>query len=448
MQKINNPFFGVMFFITIFLIRRLPFLINFSTPFVGRDTAGYFMKSELLVENVFISFGIYPPGFPVFIKLVQLFTLNPYWIIFSQIIITLSVSLFLIKLFYKYYQNVAFILTLLLSLYLTDSLSLLNDFSLLTDSLYMSSLLLVFGGVILVFKRGKDIDYCFLSTILFLPAIFRSNGIYIYFIFFLILFFFLIKKESFKKYLFFILPFLLLNFSWSAYNWKTENIFFPSNPERIMGRITNIDEPDKFNPKKNSEPKFIKHRIKLIKEYIGSPIQNREDVYSYYAINNYERLYLNRNQYFSFSEKEKVIFPVLLNVYNEPSEKHSNYYKKLKNEETDFVMKINNVYNYFYNIFMINYLWVFLFLISFFMAIYLIIKNKFKDNELSIILILSLMQILSIIVLSLAHGRALPRYIHVSEFAIYFTPILLFYYLYKKRCFNKFFFKTKTLFFK
>ena len=446
MKHIRNPFIGYILFILFFLLRRIPFFLSIPVPFIGRDTLGYYFKAEALAENFFIPFGIYPPGYPAFISFIHVFTTNPFWVILVQVIITLIISLYVLHLFYKYYPSIALLLCVTFIAFTSDTLTVIIDFSLLPDCLYRNSLVLIFAFTVLAIKENKAKFWGLLSTSIMIAAAMRSNGIYAYFIIFLTPLYFMRNSQSKSKYYMFLLPFLMINILWSTYSLKADGIFLPGNTERIYTRLKLMNKtPDEYTWKNNSEytlknenenKSFLKYRLKLMKENVGSAVQDRNEIYTYYATSNFENLYLDRNTYFNHQSIEAKLFSTLLADYNTLENKHHDYYNKLKTNNLDVLDHLNIFYNKIHNILFSNYIWVFIFYSSFLAMLYLIIRFNAMDKELFILTITGLIHVLAVIVIALAHYRTLPRYIHVSEFAIYLFPIIFIHYIRKLKTTN------------
>ena len=227
-----------------FAFSRLPFFIWMPIPIVSPDTFDYYSVVREMMNGSFKGFGLLPPGFIIFLYAMEVIFTRTFYILLIQNLLSFSVCIFFISVVSKYYKKSAIPVAIELSIYMMDSYSQRFDFSFLTESLYRNSLIILAGLMILILNSHRKIYWIIFSVFLIFPPLFRSNGLYIYFLLLFVLIFLLTNKFTLKHYLLLFLPIVILNIGWSAFNYSTENRFFPGNPGRLNS-VINIMYGDK-----------------------------------------------------------------------------------------------------------------------------------------------------------------------------------------------------------
>jgi hypothetical protein len=225
--------------ISAFLFMYLPFY--FYTPIIamGYDAFDYFFCVEQMNNGKLPAFDFLPPGFPVFVWLIGFLSKKIITVIIVQnIIFILSCFLFLYALnkYMKLGVGLIFI-SLSLAIFIMDPFSVMLCTALWTDTIYISSLIIVSSLLIVaVFSKNATAWIVFSISLIF-PAVIRSNGVYIYFIPIALLIFMIVNKYEKKFYRYLLIPFLSLNLAWAIFNWQAYGLFFVSNPIRILNGI-------------------------------------------------------------------------------------------------------------------------------------------------------------------------------------------------------------------
>jgi len=417
----------------VFILVRIPYFTYLPLPFIYPDTYDYFSIVEELMNADFKGFGLLPPGFIILAYLNELFYSKVFGIIIIQHTVSFFAGLFLILVFWKCFRLYSILFAITITVFLSNSFSLIDDCSLLTESLYRSSILIVTGFFILTIKSNKTIYLLLFSISLIFPSIMRSNGIYIYFLL-LIVFSWLIYNKIIlpKKYLALLLPIFFLNLLWSIINFHYEGSFFPGSLNRILLVSKNITDKSTLH-KQTSEVKTLTQRNLIeFKKYSLTITYSKSSFYHLFLKENHEKFFVSMHDPSMKKNDWKNTISIDLRklVYKE-------YYTEEKNKFGNFlqnypIFDYKNMWQYpliiFYHfftwlssVFFNNYVWV---LLYFLCIAYLVIRPfvfSFEYEGFIILLGILMMHLLSIAVITIAHGRFVPRYAIVSEVFIYFT---------------------------
>lgn len=237
---------SILFFVIAFCYSHLPFFLYTPIIFIGWDALDYFYCLEQIYNNELPRFDYLPAGFSLFVWFVFLFSKKILSVVIVQTLIFFFSSILLIFTFYKYLnlRLGLYFVSIALSIYAADAITLRFSTSLMTESIYVSSLMLLCSLLMSALYSQKKIFWILFSVCLILPGLIRTNGIYVYFLLPCLLAYLFVNNYEKKYYYFLSFPFIILNLLWATYNWKTYNMFFISNPARI------IEGVEKFFPEK------------------------------------------------------------------------------------------------------------------------------------------------------------------------------------------------------
>ncbi len=452
-SKINykNKLILSFLIITIsFIFSRAPYFLWMPLPIITFD--GFMMYSVAydILHGNFIGFGIYPPGYILFIVLTEILNFNLYTILFIQSMVSFLSCLFLIYATYKYYRKLAIYASIALSVYMIDSATLWSDISLLTEPFYRDSIILIIALLIIALNSQKRITWIYFSLSLSLPSIFRPNGMYIYFIIPILIIYFYLNHKKFQYYLLLIAPIFFLNIAWSVFNYSSEGFFSPGNPGRlkIMNEIT-------ITEIKSNPSTAIKEKCKLFTQLVSCFADQRADFYfsilpeldkKYYKediIHNTATYYWPKSTAPGFSEiwysnnilrnttkyfmipPSKDIEKMIYKEYYTYSNPYKDYSERFVLEKThNNWLLLWHYYYLFHGYFFNNFIWLILFTTTFLYVSYNLIKSRMRDNIFVFLFILCLIYIMAIFSLAI-FGWLHLRYIQVNEFVVYLTIAFL-----------------------
>ena len=275
--KVNSKLyiaFAIILFA--FLFSRLPYFLWMPIPCFEPDTFDYYAIVRDLIQGSFKGFGILPPGYILFLFLMELLFKKTIYILIIQNLISLTACLFLIAVISKYYKKVVIPAAIAMVIYMMDSYTLWYDFTFLTESLYRNSLIIISGFVVLLLNTNKGKYWIIFSVLLLFPPLIRPNGLYIYFLLLLFMIYMFMNKYAFKYYLYLLIPFLILNIAWSEYNYKTEGKFLPGNPKRIKSIINEaVSLPNASTNNNQNINQFISEKTNVFCDLVTFFAQGR-----------------------------------------------------------------------------------------------------------------------------------------------------------------------------
>lgn len=293
----HSLFISFSIVIVSFLFSRLPFFLWAPIPEFFPDTFDYFYYIERLKEGILPSFEYLPQGFGFFVHIVGLISNKIIAVIYAQNIIILLSSLYFIKVINKHYSNLSILCSIGLSIYLMDSYVIRLDTGLITESIYTSSMILICGLFINAVNSKNKIKWLLFSASLILPAIIRSNGLYIYFLPFWLIFYMVINKYSFKFYLYLLLPFISLNLIWMIYNRIVDNNFhipYSARIDKVYKSEISIEENNKINFLNKTTPiTYKQHKFNLFINYLFNIRHTKPQFYYTFINDRYRNLYIN-----------------------------------------------------------------------------------------------------------------------------------------------------------
>ena len=414
-----------------FAFSRLPFFIWMPIPIISPDTFDYYSVVREMMNGTFKGFGISPPGLSIFFLVMEFICTKTFYILIIQNLISFSVCIFFISVISKFYKKLAIPVAIALSIYMMDSYSLRFDFSFLTESLYRNSLIGVAGLMILILNSQKKIYWIIFSVFLIFPPLFRSNGLYIYFLLLFILIFLLVNKFSLKHYLLLFFPIVILNIGWSAFNYSTENRFFPGNPGRLNSVIHKIYSDNSKPVAKSATLESIKSKATLFVEFSTYVSHDRPQFYYTILVDAYKQFYVSDIIHDTAYKRSDWTLPVdtplrkltLKEFYTEPN-KYAGVISDFEQASSHSLwLKTFNVYYKVHSFLFNNFIWILLFIAIYFISLLQLIRSRFKNKNAFLLFCLVNIHFLAILSLTF-FGWFQERYIQVSEFVVYLTIAL------------------------
>lgn len=444
-----------------FAISRLPFFIFFTIVGYHPDTPVYFMALEGIYHGELPKFGNVPPLYPLFLYFLGLMSDNVLIYAYVQVFFSISSSLFLIYIFSKYIPKLTIPVSICLSLFFISSHSIVFDTTLVTESLYVSSWIALFGCFIWIVNSNRKICWILFSTLLSIPLLLRPNGIIVFFFLAIVLGYIFLSKRN-KKLIFpLLIPFTTIVLTTLVYTYITLGTILP---DRVLNYVRSnkistyniaidsyqgdevpytIDEYREVKKVKVKKDK-LQHRKRglLINNlvflnsisYESIPFYDKELFYRYDLF--YQKNYLDRIH----SSNPNVIVP-MSEAFK--SRLYKNYYLSLPDLDfarcCDVVNNPNSLmnksimfksYNWIYkNIFLRffrNKLMLLALGISLAFTIFILVKSKFSDKvALYSIFLYSLLLLTSMLTSISGHNPGGMRYTYSTEFIFYISLVFI-----------------------
>lgn len=418
---------SLLIYSLVFWLWRLPFLIWLPIPEFGPDAFDYFALVKALRDKTPLTYSIdLPLGFPAFVYFATLISSKALFILCLQFLLKYCAGLFLIYTCWKYYRWQAVLVSIILSVYITDSISLRYDTCFIPDSLYNSFLLTTIALLIHSVKAPAASTLALLSVSMFLVAFTRSNGFFIYCIIPLMLPVLLPDAQRVWKYSALIIPALLLHATVFSLKTSSEILYTGNN------RINEVISRETQSLEAASGKSYLMSKFSLAKEYV---LMN--DVPSYYFSllpERYRQLYvydqIHDPGYKMFDWTTAIPDDLRRFVYREYYEQPSLLKQNQNMMDISFAysnpwfMMIHLLYK-IQSIIFRNLLWHVAGVALMIAGVRVYFKSAFTDKDAWLLFVLPVIHFASLLVVVIGHGAMQYRYSHVTEFLLYLAPVFL-----------------------
>ena len=241
----------ISFFLVLCILVRIPFYTHFFVPEFDPDSFDYFNYSFLINHSAFHEIGKLPidlpPGYPVFVSFLSLFTNSAAGLIYGQLFIYLAACVALLFELSNW-GRVSFLLGAIGLLFFSiNSYTITYESALITESLYISSLIILTAAVFRGLRMPSKTNMAWQAIAIILPSFIRPTGLSQYFLAAVFAFYFY-KKAGAAKLGYFIAPLLLLSVIWASWNYCTSGIFLPGNYKRIIAACHIKASPQYLDP--------------------------------------------------------------------------------------------------------------------------------------------------------------------------------------------------------
>jgi hypothetical protein len=203
-------YFSFLIFLLPFLVTRLPFFLNYPVVHFDPDDAGYYQLVDQMNKGFWPHPAIRTLGFPLFLKLVFLFSDRNFSVVAVQHLLTLFSCGLFIFVFYRLYGDRKFIPPLTaaaLAAYATSCVHLAGDCTLLSDSLFANLVLLSLAGLAAGIGHRRGTPFLFASLAMGAAILVRPAGIFFLVVYLAVLAFLLINRLPRRTLLAFLVPF-------------------------------------------------------------------------------------------------------------------------------------------------------------------------------------------------------------------------------------------------
>ncbi|MBF0319673.1 MAG: hypothetical protein HQL01_07720 [Nitrospirae bacterium] len=253
--------FGVV--IVSFLITRLPYYLYYPVVSIEPDTIGYLEIVEQIDKGMLPSLYRRTPGYPLFIKLIFLFSNKLFSVVIAQGMLALISSLVFVWAIFKTYRNLTISASIALAAFISSSIYLELEVSILSESIFVSVLVLSFAFFILSLKLKKSVYFILFSTASAYAIYIRPAGIFLIVIFALTLIYVITNRYARSNLAALALPFTSLLLVLAIYNLFTFHTFSLSNYGEITALILNatlMEQDDGYSKELNEAIKKIRDR--------------------------------------------------------------------------------------------------------------------------------------------------------------------------------------------
>lgn len=259
----------------VFLLTRLMYYLYYPVVDISADSASYCAIALKMLDLSFPLFDMRTPGYPFLLTFVFLISKNFILTYVFQSLIALFSALFLYRTICRYYTSEALYFAAAISVFITSTFFLVLEFSVLSESLFVSFIMINCSYLLRSLKDNRTSDWILFSVTAAILIIIRPAALFLIPVIFVILVFFIINKYDIRKYTSLILPMTVLILSMCAYNYFTLKKFTISPVGDLSFFATTIlymEESPDYPPEINSAIKITLDSIpKKERAYVKDP---------------------------------------------------------------------------------------------------------------------------------------------------------------------------------
>ncbi len=408
-----------------FIVSRILFLI---CPFVeiSYDSIEYSNFFDLYLSQGKLPPNDYTPlGYPFLVKCISLVSNSVYVIIGLQMLIDYLVCALVLFSISKFYRPTYSILTsIALSFFILSPNNVYYDVSVLSESLYNSSLVFIVASAIWAVNSKEKWAWQLLSLSLALPVLFRPNGLFtVILIFFAISYLFFNARKTIYV---FATPFLSIWLLLSAYSYFANGEFSVISSKRVKGSTATTAGKKRIE---QASEEIVFRFIKRIAPHYNHFNNQRS---FYHKLEDLKRKYIDQQYVKKVSETEEFFFP-LTEVEKKRAFKEfydTTHLKQLAQKQQTitqgFFFKIFDFYQLkFESKFVTNYIWQWIMVLAFMYSFFILIQTRFTNATAFLLFFVIAINIGTNLISILSTQRQLPRYEYPAEFLFHLSIVFL-----------------------
>lgn len=433
-----DAWIGALAFLFVVFFTHAPFFLFIPVPGISMDTFNYFWFAKEIFDGqlpVVNQPHDFPWGYPFFLYALKALGGNILNIVLAQTFIYALAGLWLIRQFSKVVPLGGCIAALGLILYTFQPYTIRHNLTLYMESLFTSTLFLLFGSVAMFFRAKQTIAYFMIIFSAFILMLIRPNGILMLAIPILILLVEAVRRNrEVGYYIFIILGFLTLN---ASFNYHFKGKFEIGDSDRIKKVVGRFAE------------RFGIYKRDVSGKIIVSPMQNPKEMIKAYVSNIYTSkpsfyFSLQRMNYEYVVKKEMAKDTALkmfdgrayvdayapglrlfvFDGYNPDNYSAEIFSERLKYDsvkQKSYWLKAVHFAYELLNKSKVLLLLYLVFFLTFGYHVYKWFKQLGNSNE--IIIGCGLIHLINLISLPFIHNQFQARYIHVTEFVVILIAI-------------------------
>ncbi|MBF0458500.1 MAG: glycosyltransferase family 39 protein [Nitrospirae bacterium] len=254
--------FGIV--IVPFLITRLPFYLYYQVIAVHPDTAGYMEIVDSMDKGMLPSLYLRPPGYPIFMKLVFLISNKLFSVVITQSALALIASLVFVFAVFRTYRGLTPLAAIALAAFSSSHACLESEITILSESVYVSVLVLAFGLLIMALRLRKPLYFTLFSIAAASALYIRPAGIFLIVIVLLTLIYLAVNRYKRNNVAALAVPFSSLLLILAFYNLFTFHSFSLNNNAEltlIAGVSALLEQDGRYSKELNAAIKKIQDRM-------------------------------------------------------------------------------------------------------------------------------------------------------------------------------------------
>lgn len=339
-KRINVLILSISFGIVIacFLITRLPYFFYYPVIALHPDTIGYLEIVDSIDKGILPSLYLRTPGFSLFMKLVFMFSNKLFSVVAAQSALTLVSSLVFVYAVFKTYRGLTPFASIAIAAFISSHVHLEAEIAILSESLYVSVLVLSCGFLILALRLRASVHFALFSSAAAYCIYIRPAGIFFIVIVISTLIYIIFNRYNRINSLALATPFTSLLLILATYNLFTFHTFSLNN----NGELTLIAGVSTLMEQDNSYSKELNNAI--IKIRSRSTDKERNILETSWNPEKYDKAM--SVAYSKTGGDSAVVGPIIEAIGNYPQLK---LYKIYKNLYLDVIKR--NPYQFFRKVF-------------------------------------------------------------------------------------------------
>lgn len=256
-----------------YFVTRLPYFLYNSGITFTNDYQSYYVIVDQISKGFFPTFTVRTPGYPLFLALIFLFFKTNMAVVVAQNLLSLVAPMFFIFTINRIFKNKFKLLPVLASLgmgiFVSLPIHLHLDSTLLTESLYINTIILSFSFLFLCIYLNKKTYWILCGLSMAVVILIRPVGLFLIVIFFILLIFLILNSAKKKIIFLFSLSFIGPLFFMCLYNYFTIGSFSVSTfSEHAMISFTSsiLEENPAYKPQLNRAIKRIHNRLRRFEQ--------------------------------------------------------------------------------------------------------------------------------------------------------------------------------------
>lgn len=250
----NSFISGSILIIAVFLLTRIPYYVYYPALNVSFDSASYLAAAFDIINFRQVLFDIRTPGYPLFISFVWIFSKSFTAIAFAQSLLAVISGIYLLKVIDKYFNSVTFISSVSIAAFISSSYFVILETGILTESLFISSLLFTSAFMISALKGDKLRDWVLFSVLTAVTIFIRPAGLFLGAVIIFLIIYLLANKYKAVYLIALIIPVSILLLLLCTYNYATLKKFTitPFGEANLSGVTILFMEPsENYSPEVN-----------------------------------------------------------------------------------------------------------------------------------------------------------------------------------------------------
>lgn len=424
--------------VLLFIYTRAFFLAKYILPEIDPDTMGYFYYGKLLFEGNLTELSQipidFPPAYPLFIAGINAVFHSARALITAQMVVSLIGFVVLLWELLQWGQVVSYVGGTGLLLFALDSRTIRYESAFMTESLFLVSLMLLCAAFLRAIRRGTIQDWCWLSVMFWLPSFVRPNGLYVY-LMLAILAILLFKDRKMPQLKALVMPFVLLQFAWMGFNYIVSGVPYPGNTKRLVVALSVRQEALGLKAPSNSERHLEDSTFRQIVWYTKATYKPSSHFYSNELPIRFERFYKStpplplNTEYNGLSfgtpadpDVSKIAYGEFMDLgfYKNP-DKTIKELRSLAGWGNLPFIPFNLIYK-ITSLVRQTRIFTVLFLVLLLVGIIRFLKHPALQHPNTIMLFIVLFFVVNMMLIAVAHGRCLIRYLHPCMVFLYLLP--------------------------